>query len=80
MVAPKITVWAKMPGIRNSRYPTPGTLIALPNTYANSRMNMIGDSVVKTSSSGTRLILMRLRLATMAPSRSVLVEVIAAPS
>ena len=31
---------------------------------------MIGDIVVKTSRSGTRLILIRLRLATTAPSTS----------
>ena len=36
MVAPKITVWAKIPAMRNSRYASgsapPGTAIAPPNT------------------------------------------------
>ena len=36
------SVWAKMPGIRNSRYePPPGSGIAPPNTKANSSTNMI---------------------------------------
>ena len=68
IVAPKMTVCAKIPAMRNSRYASgsvpPGTAIAPPKTNANSRTNMIGESVVKTSRSGTRLILMMLRLAT----------------
>ena len=72
VVAPKITVWAKIPAIRNSRYCCGSPpAIAPPKTYANSSTNMIGESVVKTSSSGTRRILMRLRLATTRPSVSV---------
>src|SRR5438874_3635674 len=73
-VEPKITVWTKTPAIRYSRYDTPGILIELPNTYANSTTNMIGDINVHTRMAGTRLILIRFRFATTTPSASVRVS------
>ena len=78
-VAPNMTVCVKIPAIRNSRYDVPGTEIALPNTYANKSTNMIGDKVVNTSRSGTRLILIKFRLAMVKPSSSAICTVISDP-
>ena len=43
-------------------------LMELPNTKANSSTNMIGEISTNTSTSGTRLILITLRLAMTAAS------------
>src|SRR6266498_1188352 len=67
-VEPKITVWAKTPAIRYSRYETPWMWMELPKMYAKSTTNMIGDMVVQIRTSGRRLILMRFRFAMTAPS------------
>jgi hypothetical protein len=54
--APNVTVCTKIPGIRKSTYGTPGTWIAPPKTYRNSRTNSTGWMIEKTSRSGTRMI------------------------
>lgn len=72
----KVTVWAKMPAIRNCVYASalavvPGIWIAPPMTYENSRTNITGCIRPKTTISGMRVIRRRLRLATTQESCSV---------
>ena len=45
--------------------------IAPPNTYVNSKTNIIGDMVLKNSSSGERWYLLRLRHVIMAVSPTI---------
>src|SRR5437868_4417898 len=67
----KITVWAKMPGMRNSLYDPPsGNGIAPPKTNANSSTNMIDCITAKIASSGIRGTRLRLRPAMIRPSRT----------
>src|SRR5690348_17177636 len=67
----KTMVWAKIPGIRYSRYDAPpGSGIAPPNTNANSSTNMIDCRIANTASSGIRGTRFRFRQATTRPSSS----------
>ena len=53
----KTTVWAKIPGIKNSRYdPPPGNGIAPPKTKANSKTNNSYASAMLSGMNGNGVI------------------------
>src|SRR5690348_14812338 len=67
----KTIVWAKMPGIKYSRYDAPpGSGIAPPKTNVNSSTNMIDCRIANRASSGIRGTRFRFRHPTTRPSLS----------
>src|SRR5918996_3823397 len=60
-IAPKATVWTKIPGIRKSTYSIGPTFTAPPKTYRNVSTKISGWIVENTMTAGTRVIARRFR-------------------